>query len=113
MTREVHTAAIPTHLWCPVSVKLEPYLKWIRLQPCCACGRLMESEASHMGPGGSGKGSDTWALPMCGACHRNGSDSVHRLGGVRRWKELHPDFDVAAACMEYVERYLSEGNKLP
>jgi hypothetical protein len=56
----------------------EPYLAWIREQPCCICGKL-PSEAAHLRVGSINhdktygalgmKSSDKWALPLCRSHH--------------------------------------------
>jgi hypothetical protein len=55
-----------------------PYLAWIRTQPCCLCGRT-NVEAAHIRTsslehgkehtGMQQKSSDRWALPLCHEHH--------------------------------------------
>ena len=87
------------------------YLEWIHRQRCARCNSDRGIEASHMGPGGTGKVGDIWCLPMCGKCHRAAPDSVHGLGGVRPWEKQH-GVVAARLCMQYLEKYLTEGNSL-
>jgi hypothetical protein len=57
----------------------EPYLRYIRRQPCCLCGGI-DVEAAHLRvgsindgkrPTGMGeKSSDRWALPLCNRHHK-------------------------------------------
>lgn len=56
------------------------YLAWLRLRPCCVCGKSGPSEACHIrytwdesekrSVGMGEKPSDKWAIPMCPAHHR-------------------------------------------
>jgi hypothetical protein len=51
----------------------ESYLQFVRVQPCCACGRSAPSEAHHWGPGHKGVGtkvSDYRTVPLCLRCHQ-------------------------------------------
>jgi hypothetical protein len=60
------------------------YLRFIRTQPCCVCGRTWGVEAAHTGPRGLGqKASDESCIPLCWVHHRTGRDSYHALGRVK------------------------------
>lgn len=58
----------------------DPYLDYIRAQPCCLCGETTTVEAAHLRVGSINDGkrdtgmgersSDKWALPLCGKHHR-------------------------------------------
>ena len=72
------------------------YLRFIRGQPCCVCGRTWGIEAAHTGPRGLGqKASDHSCIPLCWKHHRTGRDSYHTLGRVT-FSEAH-SLDIAAA----------------
>jgi hypothetical protein len=72
------------------------YLAFIRSFPCLLCARLVITqhtltEAAHTGPHGmSQKAPDDRALPLCGYHHREGVNSLHRLG-TAFWKEAGLD----------------------
>jgi len=61
-------------------VKSDGHLDFIRSLPCCVCGNDIQTEAAHIRTGdlfygkrptGMGeKSSDRWAVPLCGAHHR-------------------------------------------
>jgi hypothetical protein len=49
----------------------EPYLAWLRTQPCAFCRAPPPCEVSHHGLRGMGlKASDHEALPACRRCHQ-------------------------------------------
>jgi hypothetical protein len=74
------------------------YLRFVRRQPCCVCGRSWGIEASHTGPRGLGqKASDHSCIPLCWKHHRTGRDSYHALGRVR-FSEVHK-LDIAAIIL--------------
>lgn len=66
------------------------YLKFIRLLPCIACGKVrFVRDAMHTGSHGLGqKASDLDALPGCRMCHRE----LHRIGPVRFQAKYRIDF---------------------
>lgn len=73
------------------------YLALIRRLPCLKCGVESRNEAAHVRMqsgtfgkhGGIGtKPADRWAVPLCAGCHRNDSDSQHRLGEREFWGRL-------------------------
>ena len=65
------------------------YLRFVRRQPCCVCGKSWGVEASHTGPHGLGqKSPDESCIPLCGTHHRTGRDSYHVLGRVK-FSEVH------------------------
>jgi hypothetical protein len=73
----------------------EAYKRFIRREPCCACGKAKRSEAAHFGPRGLGqKSDDRQALPLCHKCHRTSPISYHELGPVKF--ALAHKLDVAA-----------------
>lgn len=54
------------------------HLAFVRLQPCCLCGRRGPSQAHHAGPRGLGTRVHDWmAVPLCDPCH----DGLHDSGG--------------------------------
>lgn len=56
----------------------EPYLQWIRKQPCCACDKAAPSHAHHVtGAGLALKAHDRDTMPVCPSCH----DDLHRFAG--------------------------------
>ena len=65
------------------------YLRFVRRQPCCVCGKSWEVEDSHTGPHGLGqKTSDDSCIPLCRMHHTAGRDSYHVLGPVK-FSEIH------------------------
>lgn len=58
----------------------EPYLRWVRSQPCVYCGRSPAGEAHHLigvGSGLSGMGltaPDQYVMPLCRRHH----EQIHR-----------------------------------
>ena len=74
------------------------YLRFVRRQPCCVCGRSWGVEAAHTGPHGLGqKAADESCIPLCGIHHRIGRDSYHNLGRVR-FSEVH-NLDIPAIIL--------------
>lgn len=67
------------------------HLAFVRALPCCVCGNDIETEAAHIRfadpraykrPVGKGeRPDDTWAIPLCGKCHRE----QHRMSEPRFW----------------------------
>ena len=70
------------------------YLNLLRQLPCLKCGLEPCNEAAHLRvtSGAHGKKSalgkrpqDRWALPLCPGCHRNDTDSQHKVGERLFW----------------------------
>lgn len=88
------------------------FLKWLRLKPCCVCGRAAPSEAAHLRMGNidigkratgmAEKPSDFWAMPLCSYCHRTNTNSQHNLGEIAFWKAVWID-PFALAIKLYAE----------
>jgi hypothetical protein len=64
--------------------------------PCVICGKwpvevahIRYSDAAHekLNPG-LGRKEDTWVVPLCADCHRNGPDAQHK-SNEREWWERH------------------------
>jgi hypothetical protein len=73
------------------------YLALVRQLPClkCAmepCGEAahvrLTSAAFHKRGGMAKKPADRWAAPLCGGCHREDRDALHRVGEYLFWQEL-------------------------
>ena len=74
------------------------YLRFIRQQPCCICGRTWGIEAAHTGLRGlAQKASDHSCIPLCWKHHRTARDSYHVLGRVR-FLAIH-NLDIAAIIL--------------
>jgi hypothetical protein len=89
-------------------VRNNPFLAYLRRQPCEACGSIHRVEAAHIRSGYSEAGwpptgmqvkpSDFRALSLCALCHREGPDAQHR-GNERAWwaaRNIYPP----ARCAE-------------
>ncbi len=64
-------------------VRNPAYLKFIRSQPCCACGQNWGIEAAHSGCHGMGqKSSDLSCIPLCLKDHQTGNYALHKIGPV-------------------------------
>jgi hypothetical protein len=67
------------------------HLALVRRLPCISCDSDNGCEAAHVrlgtGGGTSLKPGDRWALPLCGACHRE----QHAIGEVTFWRGLDLD----------------------
>jgi len=50
-----------------------PYLEWLKMQPCCVCGKHPVEPAHYPRTRGAGAKEDE-ALPMCHECHRVSHD---------------------------------------
>jgi len=47
------------------------YLRWLRAQPCAACGHPPPADPHHTGPRGFWQKAADWdAIPLCRACHK-------------------------------------------
>lgn len=72
-----------------------PHLARVRLLPCLVCGASGPSEACHVRMGSikwrkrsSGMqetASDTFTVPMCASCHREGKDAQHKQNEREFW----------------------------
>ena len=75
----------------------EPHLQFVRSLPCIVCGDDTSTEAAHIRypdlladkrPTGMGeKSDDCWALPLCGAHHRQ----QHEMSEREFWKTVSID----------------------
>lgn len=98
------------------------YLAWLHSQPCFCCEILRHFnfdedippafkdfnriEAAHLGPRGlSQKTDDRMAIPLCTWHHREGVNSLHKLGRAF-WKEWPFTIESATAAMQ--RRYRGE-----
>lgn len=93
-------------------IKDAAFLKFVRQQPCVACGHHPPNHAAHirMGslaydkrPTGAGeKPSDRWAVPLCARCHLG---EQHRTGERMFWEAHRIDpFAVAKKLFAQFER---------
>ena len=73
------------------------YLALVRQCPCLRCGLDGFSEAAHVRMqsaahgkrgGMAKKPGDSWALPLCAACHREDKDSQHHVGEIEFWSRV-------------------------
>lgn len=73
------------------------YLALIRQLPCLCCGLDPCGEAAHVRlqsaahgkrGGMARKPADAWAAPLCGSCHREAPDALHRVGELTFWYRL-------------------------
>lgn len=87
----------------PVRIEDPDYLRFIRRQPCVACG--CASQAHHVVPPGGGKVgrkvSDYRAVPLCAWCHRK----YHSHGRAAFEAVFRIDFDLVQ--IQYLEKYLA------
>jgi hypothetical protein len=84
----------------------DEYLNYIRQQRCCICGDDTTVEAAHLRVGSinhdkrdtgmAEKSSDKWALPLCGAHHRQ----QHAAGNELAWWASY-GIDPFALAMQY------------
>lgn len=74
-----------------IAARDEAYLAMIRQCPCLKCGMDPAAEAAHIrrsSPAhgkfnGTGKKpADRHTLPLCGDCHRQDNDALHRIGEI-------------------------------
>jgi hypothetical protein len=83
------------------------YLRFIRRQPCCVCGKSWGVEASHTGPHGLGqKSPDESCIPLCWIHHRTGRDSYHNLGRIR-FSETHK-LNILAISLRLISEHESK-----
>jgi len=73
------------------------YLAQVRQLPCLKCGMEPAGEAAHVRltsaafnkrGGMAKKPADRWTVPLCGGCHREDRDALHRLGEYLFWAQL-------------------------
>jgi hypothetical protein len=79
-------------------IRDNPFLAYVRRQPCEICGTTSQVEAAHVRssyqePGWTPTGmqvkpSDFRCLPLCAAHHREGPDAQHR-SNERTWWQAH------------------------
>lgn len=79
-------------------VRDNPYLAYLRRQPCEACGTTQRIEAAHIRSGYAEAGwsptgmqvkpSDFRALSLCALCHREGPNAQHRGNERAFWERL-------------------------
>lgn len=78
-------------------VKDEKHLSFIRQLPCVSCLEPNMTEAAHVrygdsrygkrATGMSEKPDDRWTVPLCGHCHRTGSNAQHTANERFWWSE--------------------------
>lgn len=83
-------------------VRDNPYLAYLRRQPCEICGTTQRIEAAHIRTGYPDAGwpptgmqvkpSDFRALSLCALCHREGPDAQHRSNERAWWsaRNIYP-----------------------
>lgn len=87
----------------PRTPRSSTYLRWLRTQPCCWCGRRPPSEASHHGRRGMGKkASDLLAISLCSRCH--GHHHGPRFGNAPPMPGGPMDLDVREWAAEQAQR---------
>ena len=83
------------------------YLKWLKTQPCCACGSTDISIPAHqriLGRGGTGiKPPDKDALPLCYWCHSEEHEGAVSFWG-KKTKAKTKEF-VQGLCDNHIKRY--------
>jgi hypothetical protein len=93
------------------------YLRWLRKQRCCVCGRTAPNQAAHVrmaAPGGiTGMGrkpDDKDAVPLCQWCHLDAPDSQHNTGNEAVfWKRY--EIDPVALAAKYYAEYGGTGGR--
>ena len=90
-------------------------LRWLRAQPCAACGRIGPSHAHHPrhGVGLALKAPDSDAIPLCASDPRTGRlgchDALHRRHGLFwGWDSVRVMCWEMAQTARYQERYAAE-----
>jgi hypothetical protein len=95
-------------------VRDNPFLAYLRRQPCEACGSVQRIEAAHIRAGYAEDGwaptgmqvkpSDFRALPLCAAHHREGPDAQHRMNERLFWNRLgiHPPARCAKVYADFL-----------
>lgn len=94
--------------------RTHPYLDWLRMQPCHACGKL-GSEAAHVRASISPKTgllmprrkkhAMLTAIPLCPTCHRTGPDSIHALGEATWEAKYVQPWTLAHLALAYLARW--------
>lgn len=92
------------------------FLAFVRSKPCCVCGAHPPVQAAHLrganamrGKRSTGMGerpSDRWTVPLCPACHLDGSGALHKVGEQRFFANAGLD---AFAISDELWREFSEG----
>lgn len=78
-------------------IRNKKYLAFVREQPCCACGLLLDNQAHHFGRTGKGigvKASDYEVVSLCPKCHWECGD----LGNKKFQAKYNVNFDMIAGC---------------
>lgn len=98
------------------------HLAFIRLQPCCVCGRVQHIEAAHIRmsclalgkeyTGKAEKPDDNWTVPLCAYHHRIGIASQHNVGEEEFWK-MHGRDPFAIALKYWAQSGGEERAKIP
>ena len=97
--------------------KDEDYLDFVRTMPCVVCYRceslIIPAEAAHIGLTTSRRGlgqkcPDNETLPLCVAHHREGPDSIHRIGPHAFFERFHLDRD---ALIRLVQKAFADQNR--
>lgn len=93
-------------------VRDNPYLAYLRRQPCVACGSTHRVEAAHIRSGYPEAGwpptgmqvkpSDFRALSLCALCHREGPEAQHR-SWERAWWESRGIYPPARCAEVYAD----------
>jgi hypothetical protein len=99
-------------------VEDKAFLAFVRMRPCCACGRAAPSQAAHIrmsclarNKRGCGKGEkpdDRWCVALCAGCHLDNPQSVHRLGEEVFWR-LHTVLDPFVVAIRFRAEYEAHG----
>ena len=59
------------------------------MEPCGEAAHVRLTSAAFHKRGGMGKKpSDRWAAPLCGSCHREDRNALHRVGEYLFWLDL-------------------------
>lgn len=89
----------------------EPYLSWLRRQPCVGCRREPAGEAHHTGQHGlAQKPPDEFAVPLCHECHM----ALHDLKGpFRGFEKRHRHAWEAMVLAATRSRFLGAACHLP
>lgn len=95
-------------------VECPPFLAFLRLRPCRACGAPAPSQAAHLRgadlifrkreTGGGEKPSDRWAIPLCALCHLDGPEALHKIGEKRFFARA--GFDPFACAANLYDEFL-------
>ena len=97
-------------------IKDPAYLRFIRRQPCCVCGKPAPSQAAHIRSGYPEAGwrptgmqekpDDFRTLPLCSTCHLDGPKAQHKANESQWWRghDIHPP----SLCARFLSQY--QGN---